>query len=115
MKGFMTAPFSMDLRERVAKTFEEEPSSSRIAERFGVSPSFVRKLRIRLRKGGTLVPLPHGGGRTRCLDADDLAAITKGVATRCGSRRSARAIGAWLSATWLTDSSSSTKPASTSR
>jgi transposase len=65
----------MDLRRRVAQAIEEEASSLRIAARFGVSASFVRKLRIRVRNGESLEPLPHAGGRARCIGEDDLAAI----------------------------------------
>jgi transposase len=73
----MTAPLSMDLRRRVARAIEDEPSSLQIAARFGVSASFVRKLRIRVRNGDSLEPLPHGGGRSRCLDERDLGTIAE--------------------------------------
>jgi transposase len=82
MQDGMTVPLSMDLRERVAEAFADEPSSIQVAARFGVSSSFVRKLRIRLRSEGTLEPRPHGGGRVRCVDEDDLAAIAKSVEER---------------------------------
>ena len=78
----MTVPLSMDLRKRVAEAFTDEPSSLQIAARFGVSSSFVRKLRIRLRNEGTLEPRPHGGGPARCVDEDDLAAIARSVGER---------------------------------
>lgn len=41
----------------------------RIADRFGVSGSWVRKLRLRVKKGKDLEPA-HGGGRERLLTAE---------------------------------------------
>jgi|SRR6478609_2369189 len=46
------ASISLDLRERILKALEEDSSSLRIAARFSVSASFVRKLRLQVRRTG---------------------------------------------------------------
>jgi len=59
-------PISRDLRERVLTALEEDSSSLRVAARFGVSGSFVRKLRLRIQRGGS-IEAEHGGGRERIV------------------------------------------------
>lgn len=56
----------MDLRAKVAAALETTDSSLRVAARFGVSSSFVRKLRLRQRQTGDIAarPLP---GRERLV------------------------------------------------
>lgn len=51
----MTA-ISLDMRERILKALSEDSSSLRIGKRFAVSPSFVRKLRIQMRRTGDPAP-----------------------------------------------------------
>jgi len=46
------ASISLDLRERILKALQDEPSSLRVAARFSVSASFVRKLRLQVRRTG---------------------------------------------------------------
>lgn len=46
------ASISLDLRERILKALLEDSSSLRVAARFAVSASFVRKLRIQVRRTG---------------------------------------------------------------
>jgi transposase len=59
----MPAAYSQDLRERVVNSYlNEEGSQRKIAERFQVSLSFVKRLIRRHRETGTIKPLPHGGG-----------------------------------------------------
>ena len=60
--------YSMDLRERVVAALDEGESSLEVASRFGVSDSWVRKLRLRRAMTGTIGPKPHGGGKHRCID-----------------------------------------------
>jgi len=59
----------MDLRERVVAALDEGESSLEVAARFGVSDSWVRKLRLRRAATGSIGPKPHGGGKKRCIDA----------------------------------------------
>jgi len=58
----------MDLRERVVAALDEGESSLEVAARMGVHDSWVRKLRRRRDRTGTIAPAPHGGGRGRKLD-----------------------------------------------
>jgi transposase len=67
-------PYSRDLREKVVAAAKQEPSSLRVAERFGVSGSWVRKLRLRVKKGGNLDPM-HGGGRERLVTGEHADAV----------------------------------------
>jgi transposase len=46
------ASISLDLRERILKALLEDSSSLRVAARFSVSASFVRKLRIQVQRTG---------------------------------------------------------------
>ena len=62
--------YSEDLRTRVAGACGQSGATrQQVADRFGVSLSFVTKLLRRQRAGGGLVPKPATGGRARCLDA----------------------------------------------
>src|SRR6516165_5964940 len=64
------APYSMDLRERVAAAVDHREGSQReIARRFRVSLSFI--VRQQRRKAGTLAPKPHGGGPRPALSHRD--------------------------------------------
>lgn len=56
-------PFSDDLRLRIHKARQAGESTSEVADRFGVSTAFVRRLQQRFRLTGGLAPRPHGGGR----------------------------------------------------
>jgi transposase len=59
-------PYSRDLRERVLEALEADSSSLRVAARFGVSGSFVRKLRLKIQRGDSIEP-QHGGGREQIV------------------------------------------------
>jgi len=64
------APYSMDLRERVAAVDHREVSQREIARRFRVSLSFIVRL-LQRREAGTLAPKPHGGGPRPSLSRRD--------------------------------------------
>jgi len=67
--------FSMDLRERVVAACDDGVDTrEEIAERFGVSVSWIRDLLKRRRQTGSIAPKPRGGGR---LPAFDGAAATR--------------------------------------
>lgn len=56
--------YSLDLRQRVVRAYEQADTSiSEIAEQFGVSLGFVKKMLRQWRATGDLSPLPHGGGK----------------------------------------------------
>jgi len=54
--------YSMDLRERVLRAWQQKQGSQRaIAERFGVSRSWLEALLRRHHKTSSIAPLPQGG------------------------------------------------------
>ena len=56
--------YSLDLRERVVRAVDRgESTQKQIAERFGVSTAWIKKLLKRQRETGSIAPLPHGGGQ----------------------------------------------------
>jgi transposase len=62
-------PYSMDLRERVVAACDaREGTREQIAERFGVSDRWIRKLLQRRRETNSLAPLPQNPGRKRALN-----------------------------------------------
>jgi len=63
-------PLSMDLRRRIIRALEKEPSSLIVAARFEVSASAVRKLRLRVQRTGSIEPDPIPG-RERLVTGDD--------------------------------------------
>ena len=55
---------SLDLRERVVRAVDRgEWTQQQIAERFGVSTAWIKKLLKQRRETGSIAPRPHGGGR----------------------------------------------------
>lgn len=60
--------YSLDLRQRVVRAYEQgQASIAEIAERFGVGPTFVKKMLRQQRETGDLQERPHGGGRPASL------------------------------------------------
>ncbi len=56
--------YSLDLRERVVWAVDRgEWTQQQIAERFGVSTAWIKKLLKRRRETGSIAARPHGGGR----------------------------------------------------
>jgi transposase len=62
-------PISVDLRTRILKALEEEPSSLVIAARFKVGASSVRKLRLRVKRTGA-VEADSPPGRERLVQGE---------------------------------------------
>ena len=48
-----------------------------VAQRFGVSPAWVRRLKQHLRERGDILPRTGGGSRGRKIDRERLAALVK--------------------------------------
>ena len=71
-------PFSPDLRERILAVSFDVPSV-KVGERFGVSGSFVRKVRQRFRTTGDAAAMPFPG-RARIVDAEAEACLRALVA-----------------------------------
>ena len=64
-------PYSLDLRIRVVAALRQPKSrQAAVAERFGVSVAFIKKLLAHERQTGSLAPKPASGGRARYLDAE---------------------------------------------
>lgn len=67
------AAYSMDFREAVARAYDRGDTSAEVADSFGCSASWVRRLVQRRRGTGSLAPLPAGnpGDRRAYDDADE--------------------------------------------
>ena len=62
-------PYSMDLQERVVAACDaREGTREQIADRFGVTDRWIRKLLQRRRETGSLAPFPRNPGRKRALN-----------------------------------------------
>lgn len=68
--------YSIDLRERVMAACESAPTKV-VAQRFGVSPAWVRRLKQHKRERGDIVPRTGGGSRGRKIDRDRLATLVR--------------------------------------
>jgi transposase len=65
----MAAPYSLDLREKLIRAYEQGRGSQRaLAQVFGVSRGFVEQLWDRYRSTGEFAPKPHGGGPRARID-----------------------------------------------
>ena len=63
-------PYSMDLRRRVVAACDrKDRRREEIAERFGVSTPWIRRLLQRRRETGSIAPLPQNAGRKPALDS----------------------------------------------
>lgn len=62
-------PYSMDLRERVLKDCAAGLGTKAVAEKYSVSPSWVRRLKQRKREGGSAEPRSTRNRRVPALDA----------------------------------------------
>jgi transposase len=72
--------YSIDLRQRVVAAYDAgEGTQERIAARFAVSLSWVRKLLRQRRDTGSIEPRPHGGGHAPAFDAPAEARLRQAV------------------------------------
>ena len=63
-------PYSMDLRRRVVAAGDRKDGRRvEIAERFGVSTAWIRRLLQRRREMGSIAPFPQNAGRKPALDS----------------------------------------------
>jgi transposase len=69
----MGAPYSQDVRDKVFSAVDRGSSNSLIADMFGVSESWVRRLVQRRREHGETAPRPMGGKRFEKIDLVRLA------------------------------------------
>jgi transposase len=60
--------YSLDLRQRVVQAYEQgKDPIAQLAARFGVGPTFVKKMLRQHRETGDLAPRPRRGGRRPAL------------------------------------------------
>lgn len=72
----MPAAYSIDLRQKIINAYEaKEGSQRKLAKRFQVSLSFVKRLISRYRETGLVKPKSHGGGARAKITVSDLAQI----------------------------------------
>ena len=72
--------YSIDLRQRVVTAYDAgEGTQERIAARFAVSTSWVRKILRQRRDTGSIGPRPHGGGHARAFDGEAAARLRQAV------------------------------------
>ena len=65
--------YSMDLRERVVQACDDgHDTQVVVAERFGVSVAWVKKLLLQRRRTGSVAPKPHAGGRKATFRGEKL-------------------------------------------
>ena len=100
----MAAPYSMDLRKRVARAWDESGDAYEIAATFQVSRAWVHRLIQRRRETGTLTPRKPTKFRARVLAGQEgrlAALITARPDATLAELREALPTTAALSTLWL--------------
>ncbi len=65
--------YSMDLRKRVIRAYDDGVGTQdEVAELFGVSVAWLKKLLRQRRQDGSIAPRPHGGGWTPKFNGEKL-------------------------------------------
>lgn len=65
-------PYSLDFRQKIVSAYEKGVETIvEVAERFEVSPSFIKKLLAQNRLTGSIAPIGHRGGQSRRLADKD--------------------------------------------
>jgi transposase len=98
------APYSMDLRERVARAWDVSGDAEEVAETFGVSRAWVHRLIQRRRETGSLAPRQQMKFRSRVLAGQEqrlAALITAQPDITLAELRDALPTTAALSTLWL--------------
>jgi transposase len=98
------APYSMDLRERVARAWDASGDADEVAARFAVSRAWVHRLAQRRRETGSLAPRKQTTYRSRVLAGQEerLAALmTARPDATLAELRDALPTTAALSTLWL--------------
>jgi transposase-like protein len=72
----MPKPYSLDLRQRVVKAYEEgNESYAAVGAHFNVGEATVNRWVARFRSTGSLEPLPHGRGPDSIVDEKGLSVL----------------------------------------
>ena len=70
--------YSVDLRQKIIDVYErEEISQRKLAQRFGVAPSFIFKLLKQYRATGEILPKPFNGGVKLKLNPANLIVLSE--------------------------------------
>ncbi len=69
--------YSMDLRQKVIAQCDQGKSTKEVAEAFGVSRAWVRRLKQQRRERGDIIPRTGGGSRVRKIDRQRLAELVR--------------------------------------
>jgi transposase len=81
------AQYPAMVRKRIIELYEQDYSTSEIAEVFGVCEAGVRRVRQRLRERGTLDPLPRTCGRRPMMTAQVQRQIREHIAAHPDATR----------------------------
>jgi transposase len=100
------APYSMDLRKRVARAWDADPDAEAIAAKYEVSRAWVHRLIQRRRETGSLEPRKQMKFRRRALDDGQRAKLRDLITARPDATlvelRAALPTSAALSTLWRT-------------
>ena len=69
--------YSMDLRQRVIDDCDAGLATKQVAQKYSVSPAWVRRLKQHRRERGDLTPRTGGGFRSRKIDPDRLRELVE--------------------------------------
>lgn len=81
------ARYPVMVRRRIIELYDQNYSTSEIAEAFGVCEAGVRRVRQRLRERGTLDPLPRTCGRKSMMTTELAGQIRQHIAARPDATR----------------------------
>jgi len=73
----MGAAYAQDLRDRVLAAYGREMKTKQIADLFGVSPAWARRVKQRRRETGETTPRPMGGATVIKIDLAQLAELVR--------------------------------------
>jgi len=74
----MPAPYPIELRRRIVDAYTHKEGSVReLAKRFAVAPKTVENYLDRVRRTGSVAPLPHGGGVKPRIEPQHLGEIRR--------------------------------------
>jgi transposase len=73
----MAAPYSLDLRGRILIAYDRGLETKEVADTFGVSPAWARRVKQRRREHGEVRPRPMGGKRFEKIDRARLAELVR--------------------------------------
>lgn len=73
----MAVTYSQDLRDRILAAYDRGMETKQIAETFGVSKAWARRVKQTRRETGRTTPLPRGGARVVKIDLPRLADLVR--------------------------------------